>query len=324
MKHSLDRTLKRLAATTTLALGLAVGAVATPALAEWPEKPISMLIGFNPGGQSDLLGRAVAQAIAEELGQPVNVINKAGAAGGVALAQLKAMPADGYTIMFNPSQTITLSPALMKQVPFSIDDFDYAGMLTRFDIALVASASAPFDDYAGMVTYAREHPGMLYAALSATTRVFADEIARANGIDIEIMPVNGGPGMVNAMLGEQAMLAYSGGVHHRYPDKMKVIAALTTERNVGSPDVPTIGELGLPIGMDMQTVLITPKGVPVEVLEKLSLTLAKVAENEGFAKVAASMNAPIDYVDAAGATTEMYKQLKNNLAVMKAAGVEPQ
>lgn len=324
MTLALTRLVKHLTTSATLALGVIAGLAASPALAEWPDRPISMLIGFNPGGQSDLLGRAVAQAMAEELGQPVNVINKPGAAGGVALAQLKAMPADGYTIMFNPSQTITLTPALMKQVPFSIDDFDYAGMLTRFDIALIAPTSAPFDDYAGMVAYAKENPGMLYAALSATTRVFADEIARANGLDIQIMPVNGGPGMVNAILGEQAMLAYSGGVHHRYADQMKVIAALTTERNVGSPDVPTIAELGLPIGMDMQTVLITPKGVPADVLAKLSQTLEKVSTNAGFAKVAESMNAPIAYVDAAGAAAEMRKQLDSNLAVMKAAGVEPQ
>lgn len=311
--------LKRILAGAALALGLA-----GPALAEWPDRPISMYIGFNPGGQSDLLGRAVAAAMSRELGVPVNVINKPGAAGAVALTGLKAMPADGYALMFNPSQTVTLTPALQKAVPFGIDDFDYAGMLTSFDIALVAPRSAPFDDFDGMIAYAREHPGMLYAALSATTRVFATEIARAKGVDIAILPVNGGPGMVNAMLGEQAMLAYSGGVHHRYPEQMKVIAALTSKRNLGSPEVPTINELGLPMGMDMQTVLIAPKGLPAEVLEKLSATLARVAENAEFRTVADSMSAPVAYLDSAAATAEMHRQLEDNLRIMKAAGVEPQ
>lgn len=260
--------LKTLKAAALIAL-----TAASPALAEWPERPISLIIGFGPGGQSDLLGRALASVMTEELGVPVNVVNRPGAAGGAALAGLRAMPADGYNIMLNPSQTITLTPALMAQVPFSIDDFAYAGMITSFDIALVAPTSAPFDDYAGMVAYAREHPGILYAALSATTRVFATEIARANDIEIEVLPVDGGPGMINAMLGEQALLAYSGGVHHRYPEQMKVIAALTSERNIGSPDVPTINELGLPIGMDMQTVLIAPAGTPDAVIARLESAL---------------------------------------------------
>jgi len=311
--------LKTLKAAALIAL-----TAASPALAEWPERPISLIIGFGPGGQSDLLGRALASVMTEELGVPVNVVNRPGAAGGAALAGLRAMPADGYNIMLNPSQTITLTPALMAQVPFSIDDFAYAGMITSFDIALVAPTSAPFDDYAGMVAYAREHPGILYAALSATTRVFATEIARANDIDIEILPVDGGPGMINAMLGEQALLAYSGGVHHRYPEQMKVIAALTSERNIGSPDVPTINELGLPIGMDMQTVLIAPAGTPDAVIARLEATLAAAAENPGFAEVADSMSAPIQFRTAAEATAEMHRQLAANLAIMQAAGIEPQ
>ncbi|MCB1360569.1 MAG: tripartite tricarboxylate transporter substrate binding protein [Rhodobacter sp.] len=299
-------------------------AAASPALAEWPERPISLIVGFGPGGQSDLLGRALASVMTEDLGVPVNVVNRPGAAGGVALAGLRAMPADGYTIMLNPSQTITLTPALMAQVPFSIDDFAYAGMITSFDIALVAPASAPFDDYAGMVDYARAHPGILYAALSATTRVFATEIARANDIDIEILPVDGGPGMVNAILGEQAMLAYSGGVHHRYPDQMKVIAALTTQRNLGSPDVPTIGELGLPIGMDMQSVLIAPAGTPDDVIARLQGALAVAADSPAFRQVADSMSAAVQFRTAAEATAIMHAQLESNLAIMQAAGVQPQ
>lgn len=309
---------------TLKAAALVALTAASPALAEWPERPISLIIGFGPGGQSDLLGRALASVMSEELGVPVNVVNRPGAAGGVALAGLRAMPADGYSIMLNPSQTITLTPALMAQVPFSIDDFAFAGMLTSFDIALIAPASAPFDDYAGMVAHARENPGMLYAALSATTRVFATEIARANGIEIEILPVDGGPGMINAILGEQAMLAYSGGVHHRYPEQMKVIAALTTERNVGSPDVPTIAELGLPIGMDMQTVLIAPAGTPDDVIARLEATLAAAAENPAFREVADSMSAVVQFRTAAEATGIMHSQLESNLAIMQAAGIQPQ
>ena len=190
--------------------------------------------------------------------------------------------------------------------------------------ALVAPASAPFDDYAGMVDYARAHPGILYAALSATTRVFATEIARANDIDIEILPVDGGPGMVNAILGEQAMLAYSGGVHHRYPDQMKVIAALTTQRNLGSPDVPTIGELGLPIGMDMQSVLIAPAGTPDDVIARLQGALAVAADSPAFRQVADSMSAAVQFRTAAEATAIMHAQLESNLAIMQAAGVQPQ
>lgn len=313
-------TIRRHILTAALALGL--GGLASPLLAQddYPSKPITMLVGYGAGGQTDLIARAAAQVMSRELGQPINVVNKPGAGGAVAARELSKTTPDGYTIMFHSNSVINSAPFIMENVTFTPDDFDYAGMITAYQVGMAAPKDAPFGNITEYIAWAKDNPGSTYAALSPEARLYIDEIVKASGIEVNVVPVQGGGEMINALLGGQVMLAFSGGIHYRYPDELKSVSALTSFRHPSAPDVPTIEEEGFALGMDSRTTVITPKGTPRTVLEALSAALAAAETDADFAKVTESANIPITYLDLDAAAAEIRATYDKNRAIIQGAG----
>ena len=298
----------------------------TPAIAQadsYPTRPITMLVGYKAGGQTDLVGRATAKVLSDQLGVPVNVVNKPGGGGVLAAHELKKAKADGYTLLFHANSVINTEPLMLKRVDFVPDDFEYAGMITAYQTALATQKDAPYNTVAEFVAWAKDNPGFSYGALSPTSRMIMEEIAKANNLDVNIVPLKGGGDMLNALLGNQVALVLSGGIHYKYPDQLKSIAALTTFRHPSAPEVETINEAGYQLGMDSRTTLILPKGTPREMLEKLSTALKAAETDETFAKVVAAANIPIMYMDLDQAKAEMQRSYENNKAIMESAGIEP-
>lgn len=306
---------------TAILIGTAVPATTALAAGDYPAGPITMLVGYGAGGQTDLVARATAKVLSEQLGQPVNVVNKPGVGGAVAARELVKTKPDGYTILFNSNALINLAPFLMENAYFSPDEFDYAGMITAFQLALAAPKDAPFDTIAGYAEWAKENPGSSFAALAPEARLYINEIMKETGIKVNVVPVQSGSEMINTLLGGQVMMAYSGGIHYRYPDQLKTIAATTTFRHPSAPEVPTVEEQGFPLGMDTRTTLILPKGTPQAVIDKLSAALKACETDPGFKKVADAAGIPIQYLDAAAAKKEMVESTAKNKAIMEAAGV---
>lgn len=303
------------------ALALGVATLAAPSWAQdaYPTKPITMLVGYGAGGQTDLIARAAAQVMSRELGQPINVVNKPGAGGAVAARELSQASPDGYTIMFHSNSVINSAPFIMDNVTFTPDDFDYAGMITAYQVGMAAPKDAPFDNITEYVAWAKENPGSTYAALSPEARLYIGEIAKATGIEVNIVPVQSGGEMINALLGGQVMMAFSGGIHYRYPDELKSVSALTSFRHPSAPDVPTIEEEGYPLGMDSRTTLIAPKGTSRAVLEALSGALAAAETDADFQKVTASANIPITYFDLDAAAEEIRATYDKNKGIIEGA-----
>ena len=299
------------------AAGLALALTGLPVLAQdYPTKPITMLVGYGAGGQTDLIARASAKVLADQLGQPVNVINKPGAGGAVAANELKGMEPDGYTMLFQSNAVINAAPFLMDRVDFTPDDFEYAGMITAYQTGLAAPKDAPYDDLSGFIAWAKENPGFAYAALSAEARMYMDKLAAAEGFQANAVPVQSGAEMVNSLLGKQVAVAFSGGIHYRHPDEIKTIAPTTTFRHPSAPDVPTIEEEGYPLAMDTRTVIMLPKGTPQEILDKIGTALKAAETDPDFKKVADSANIPIMYYDAAAAAKEMRDTYESNKKIL--------
>ncbi|MEC7259866.1 MAG: tripartite tricarboxylate transporter substrate-binding protein, partial [Pseudomonadota bacterium] len=171
MRHLKKRGFMAALAAVTLGFGV-------PALAQdYPTKPITMLVGYNAGGQTDLVARAAAAVLAEDLGQPVNVVNKPGAGGGVAARELTQAKPDGYTIMFHANSVVNQDPFLMKRITFTPEDFEWGGFITVYQAGLITQKDAPYDDLDGFVAWAKENPGFNYATLSPGARMIMQEIA---------------------------------------------------------------------------------------------------------------------------------------------------
>ncbi|MEJ8573552.1 tripartite tricarboxylate transporter substrate binding protein [Microbaculum marinum] len=319
MTHPTRRGL--LGAAAALALGLAGSATGALAQEAYPDKPITMLVGYGAGGQTDLIARAAANVMSKELGQPINVVNKPGAGGAVAAKELQAAAPDGYTVMFHSNSVINSAPFIMERVEFTHEDFDYAGMLTFFQVGLVTQKDAPYDNLQEFIAWAKENPGFSYGSLSPEARMYMEAIAKKEGIDANIVPLKSGGDMINGILGRQFVLAFSGGIHNKYPDEMKMISALTTIRHPSDPDVLTIEEDGFPLGMDTRTTLILPKGTPRPILEKLSAAMQAAETDEDFNKVVAAAGIPIMYMDLDEAAEEMESSYAKNKSVIESVGV---
>lgn len=321
MKHINRRTF----AAGIAALTLSLSGWATAALAQdYPTKPITMLVGYGAGGQTDLVARAAAKVMSDALGQPINVVNKPGAGGGVAAKTLTQATADGYTIMFHANSVVNNAPFLMKRITFTPEDFEWGGFITVYQAGLITQKDAPFDDLDGFVKWAKENPGFNYATLSPGARMIMSEIAKKEGLDANFMPVKGGGEMINAILGKQAILAMSGGIHAKYPDDIKTLAVLTTFRQPSWPEVKSIEEFGYPLGMDGRAGLMLPKGTPAEIVKSLSAALANAETDETFIRITGTANIPIMFLDSDAAKDEMTRTYKEYGEIYRKAGVEPQ
>lgn len=292
-----------------VAIGLALSAFTlspTATLAQdYPTKPITMMVGYGAGGQTDLVARATAKVMSEQLGVPINVVNKPGAGGAVAARELQKAAPDGYTILFHANTVVNSAPFIMDRVDFTPDDFEYAGMITAYQAGMAAHKDAPFNSLSEFIAWAKENPGYAYGSLSPAARMYMDRIAEQEGLDPNIVPLQSGGEMLSALLGGQVVMALSGGIHYRNPDELKTITALTTFRHPSAPDITTIEEEGFPLGMDTRTTLFLPKGTPRAILETLSDALKAAASDADFKSVTDAANIPVMYFDLDAAKTEM-------------------
>ncbi len=141
--------------TSALALG---AVVAVPAVAQddWPTAPLTMVIGFAPGGSTDIQGRVLANVMEEHLGQPVNVVNQPGAGAAVAFSRLANADPDGYTFLFGGVTALTFTP-ILQDVEYEIDDFEYLAGLALTQPAIVTAAGQPFTTFEEILEYGREN-----------------------------------------------------------------------------------------------------------------------------------------------------------------------
>lgn len=301
-------------------LGLALAATGLgPGLAraaDYPSEPITMLVGYAAGGQTDLVARAAAKVMSEQLGQPINVVNKPGAGGAVAARDLQQAAPDGYTVLFHSNSVVNSAPFIMDRVDFTPDDFEYAGMITAYQVGMAAPKDAPFNTLREFIVWAKENPGFAYGSLSPEARMYIEKISEAEGLDPNIVPLQSGGEMLNALLGKQVVMAFSGGIHYRQPDELKTISALTSFRHPSAPDVPTIEEEGFPLGMDSRTTVFLPKGTSREILDRLSGALSAAETDADFKKVTDAANIPIMYLGVDAANAEMRATYAKNKAIL--------
>jgi tripartite-type tricarboxylate transporter receptor subunit TctC len=314
--------LKSLGLAVTAAAGLSLAAM--PAHAEWPDGPITMLIGYKAGGGTDTKGRVLAKQLGQELGVPVKVINKPGGGQAAALNWFKELPADGKVFFFGASTGITLNPHLKKNIGYSKDDYEYCCLVTEFQPAMVAPADAPFDDWAGFIAHSKANPGVKYAALSPFARIIMELIAKKEGLDVNYIPTKGGAGMVQLVLGKQVMAAYSGGIHSRYPGKFKTLAVITSARQAHFPNAPTLEELNYGLNGDAPTVVAFPKGIDPAIVAKLAAAMKVAAASKDMANISKKIMMPVNYADTEaakkfidGTTASFGKMIKDSGYVAK-------
>lgn len=221
--------------------------------ADFPDRPLRLVVGFPPGGPNDLLARIVAPGIGERLKRSVVVENRAGANGEIAAAAVAKAPPDGSVFMLASNGSTTVAPALNRNLPYDVrTDFSAVAPIGINPMLLVVRNDLPAKDVAGLLALAREQPGKLNGASAGAGGAthLALELFKSMGrVDIVHVPYKGGgPAMADLMAG--LVDVYFGGLSTALPHvragKLRALGQTALARSAAAPDVPTIAESGLP------------------------------------------------------------------------------
>ncbi|KAB2902752.1 MAG: tripartite tricarboxylate transporter substrate binding protein [Burkholderiaceae bacterium] len=253
------------------------------AQAGYPARPVRMVVPFPPGGPTDVMGRTAAKALGERLGQPCVVENKAGAGGNIGTdAVAKAAP-DGYTIGLAAISSLAIAPHLYRNVSFSVErDFAPVSLVGTTPCALVVHPSVPFTDLAGLVAYAKAHPGQLSYATSGvgtSNHLAAELLQSVAGIRLTSVPYKGSSQIVPDLLAGTVPMSMESSLattlQHVKAGKLRAIAVTSPQRAKALPQVPTVAESGYP-GFEVETWfgLVAPSATPPAIVARLAETWA--------------------------------------------------
>src|SRR5690606_28136353 len=169
-------------------------AIAAPALAaDYPERPVNLIVGFPPGGGNDVLARLVASQLQADLGQPFVVDNRPGAQGFIAFGAVKNAAPDGYTLLIGPSSGMTVNPAIYKELPYDAErDFTPVSLIGEFPLVVSVHPKSPYQTLPELIQAAKQSPGAIDYASAATSFQLATEMfAQKAGIKLNHIPYKG-------------------------------------------------------------------------------------------------------------------------------------
>jgi tripartite-type tricarboxylate transporter receptor subunit TctC len=250
--------------------------------AGYPEKPITMLIGFNPGGAVDTTGRLVADKMSKILGQPVVAVTKSGGGGTVMASQLINAAPDGYTIGMGASAAYTLTPQINKNLTYKIDDFTHLATLTYPSDAIVVKADSPYKTLKDLLdAHKKDNTAVSFASQVSASRLMAMAIAEKSGVKFKVIPVKGGAVGIQDVLGGHIDTTWSGSgwTEQVRAGKLRAIATMSADRMKEYPDVPTLLELGYGFTFTDTFMLSAPKGLKPDVTAKLEAALKQAIED---------------------------------------------
>jgi tripartite-type tricarboxylate transporter receptor subunit TctC len=270
----------------------AIGALAVLALAgisaapvyaaDYPERNITVVVPFPPGGASDVTARLVSNKLSERIGKSVIIENRAGANGGLGAAGVKSAAPDGYTLLIGSIGVYAINPSLYKNLKYDpLKDFDLLSLLVRTPNVLVANPNFPVNSAADLIAYLKKNPNQVTFASSGVgssdhlTAALFWEKTGTTGVHV---PYKGGGPAINDLMGGHANVSFQnlGAVaQHIKAGKLKALAVTGDKRAAALPDVPTAAEAGIPdLVVYSWQAAAAPKGLTADVRTKLESEFA--------------------------------------------------
>lgn len=290
---------------TAFLLALALGAAQAQS---YPNRPITMVVPFPPGGIADITGRPFAAIMSRLLGQPVVIENKAGAGGAVGHAHAARAKPDGYTVMMALSSIVIIPIADEvngRQPTYKMSDFTPIALVSADPTVLMAPAESKWKTLKDLVADAKANPGKISYSSSGiygTTHTATEMFAQAAGIQLLHVPYNGGgPAMKAALANEVMFTVQSPGVAdpHVKSGRFRLLGSWSGKRTAALPELPTMREQGFDAEFYIWCALFAPAGVPQDVAARLRAVSRQVVQEPEFKRAMDGMNTPIDYRDGA-------------------------
>jgi len=282
---------------TLTALALALSA--TAALAEYPEKPVEVIVGYSAGGGTDVMARTVAQFLEKELNGSVVVKNMPGAGGQIGFTEVAKAAPDGYTLgTFNLPAALALTHD--RDADYDVNSYTYLANFVEDPNTITVAASSPFQTLGELLDAAKADPGAITLGLSSlggNDHFGANMIAAASGAEFTLVPFKGASNARTAIMGGHV----SGGTMTlgqttNFPDELRVLAVLAGERAPFRPDVPTAKELGFDVQMSSLRGIVAPAGMDKAMADQLRAALTAVNENPEFQAMMAEQGNPIAFM----------------------------
>jgi tripartite-type tricarboxylate transporter receptor subunit TctC len=301
-----------------VAAGLLTFTAALPVQAWEPKKPINIVVGFSPGGGTDIIARTVSSAAQEFFPVPLVIVNRSGASGTIAAEYVRNAPPDGYTLLVAGGSEST-SVGNHQKLPYDIrSDFSSVLQFNRQRTLLAVKGDAPWKSLQDFVTEVKANPGKYTYGSSGAGGIYHSALlvfTRNAGLDMKHVPYKGGAPAMAALLGghiDVTALSPDEGKAMLDSGQVRALATFSNERYPGYPDVPTLMESGHDIYLENMKGLIGPKGMDPEVVAYLHDNFKKAMETDTFKALAKKANIEVQYRDGAGfqkAMTEMYNAI---------------
>ncbi len=276
--------LSRRSVLTSLAAAASAPALRpAPAFAQtYPNRPITLLVPWAPGGSTDILARIVAVQLHQAMGQPVIIENRTGAAGNIGTQACARAAPDGYTILFNTMSVHTMNHALFAAMPFDgVKDFSPLTLLAYVTNTMVVHPSVPANTVAEFIAYAKANPGKIAYASSgpgSTNHLCAAMMEKMTGIKMLHVPYRGGAPAVADTVAGQCQLFFTAGtqsLEHVKAGKLKLLAVTEGKRSPFLPDVPTVAETVPGYEMTVWYGAFGPPGMPRDIVARLNSEIAR-------------------------------------------------
>jgi tripartite-type tricarboxylate transporter receptor subunit TctC len=314
-----------------LIVALLIGAAATlPAAAEYPDKPIRLVVPQAAGSATDTLARLLGAELSRELGQQIIIDNRPGGALTIGLDITAKSPPDGYTICMGPIGALAITRHMVAKLPYDIErDFQPIALVSRGHMLLAVAPSLPVHSVAELIAYAKQNPGKLSNASSSNGspgHVGGELFKFMTGTEIVHVPYRGGASAINDLMAGRIHLMFeslNSIAPHAKAGTVRALAVTGAKRSPGFPDLPTVAEAGVP-GYEAATWsgVIGPAGMPRPIVETLNAAINRAIRAPAFQERFALLGD-----EAAGGTPEEFAALIRADAakwgdVVKRAGVK--
>ncbi len=297
----------------------------------YPEKPVRMVVPFQPGGGSDTVGRALARGMSERLGQQVVVENRVGAAGSIGAEFAARAPADGYTLLLGSTSELTQYPVVNPKIRYDpVRDFAPIGFVAIVPLVFVVHPALPAGSVADFTRLARARPGQIdfgSAGVGATSHLAVEHFIMLTGVKLNHIPYKGSPQATAELVAGQIQMAIPtlpSAIAFIQADRLKALAVSTESRVPGLPRVPTMQEAGVRGYVNvLWTGLLAPRGTPAAIVKQLHSEIGAALEQPDARKALEAGGATPQTSTPEAFASSIKAELEKWTRVVKQAGITP-
>lgn len=283
---------KRFLLCSAAALYLAASATAAQAQANYPSKPVRVIVPYPAGGTTDIIARIAANQLTERLKQPFIVENRAGASGAIGSQAVAQSAPDGYTLLMGTASSHGINSALQKSLPYdAVKDFAPVTVVANTPNIIIANPNVPVKNLGDLIKLAKAEPGKINFGSTSpggSPHMSAELVKMMASIDMTHVPYKGAAPMLTDLIGGQVQIGFDNlpsSIGFVKSGKVRALAVTTAKRWPGAPDIPTVAESGVP-GYEVSGWfgLLAPAGTPKDILHKLQAAIADAVRSPAVSK----------------------------------------